>query len=76
MGEMKRTTRLEAFLAAVILIFFGVQSILTGEVPAFKGRNIAVPSTPFQSPLVPWIGLLFVVIGIYVLVRFFFVRNK
>jgi len=73
---MKRRTKLEAFLAAVILIYFGVQGMLTGEVPAFKGRNIEVPSTPFQSPLVPWIGLLFVIVGVYILIRFFVVRNK
>jgi len=76
MNGMKRTTRFEAFLAAIILIFFGVQGILTGQVPAFKGRNIEASSTPYQSPIVPWVGLLFEIVGLYVLIRFFVVRSK
>jgi len=73
---MKQRSKWEALFFAIILIVFGVQGILQGTVPAFEGRNHEIPSTSFQSPLVPWIGLLLILAGSYVIVRFFVRRKK
>ena len=73
---MKKTGKLEALFSAVALIFFGVQGMLSGEVPAFKGKLEPVLSIPFKSPLVPWIGAILVLVGVYVLVRFFVWKKK
>jgi hypothetical protein len=76
MDGMRKTGKLEALFMALALIFFGAQGILSGEVPAFKGKLEPVLSIPFKSPLVPWLGCVLVCAGIYVLVRFFVWRKK
>jgi hypothetical protein len=61
---------------ALMLVFFGIQGILTGEVPAFTGRDGSMPSATFASPLVPWIGLVLVLVGLYVLIFFVWKKKK
>jgi len=73
---MRKFSKLEAFLFVLVLIFFGVQGMVSGEVSAFQGRDGSIPSATFTSPLVPWIGLVLVLVGVYILVRFFLWKKK
>ena len=73
---MNKPSKVSALLMALVLIFFGVQGVLTGEVPAFSGRDSSMPSTTVTSQFVSWIGLFLVLAGVYVLVRFFISRKK
>jgi hypothetical protein len=63
--------KLKMMFLALLLMLPGVQMILSGEISAREGKGLTpgVTSFPFAEPYVPWLGWLFVLVGIYFFFR-------
>jgi len=66
----KIPSKLEVLFVALALIGLGLSVILTGVIPAYRGRWGNTPAFPVTEPYVPVVGVILVVGGMYVLVRF------
>ena len=53
------------------MIIFGWQTVATGAIPAYKGKQAnPVISFPFDEPYLPFLGGLLILGGLFILYRF------
>jgi len=69
---MKIPSKFQILFVSLVLIGLGVQAILNGVIPAYKGKATGPAlAFPISEPYVPYVGAILVAGGLYLFLKCF-----